>query len=123
MAKKHRSKRSLLRLLLIVPALVNLAFHFFSIVQSETIIVRKSIVKLFILTLIGIALLAGAWGCILSLFIIYLLSLNLSLIFCITLILILHVLLLIITSLMIKLLKIKLGFPETRQAISDLMLK
>ncbi len=123
MAKKHNSGlgRSILKFILIIPAIFNLVDILVTLAKNEAATIRRKMVFLLMMALFSFVLLASVWICASALLISYLLSLQLSLEISIMFVLILNVLLFLITCLILSLVKVDPSMPETRKVIKDLV--
>lgn len=123
MTKKHRARLSstLLKMLLVIPALFSLTARLLALAQREIRMVRKKIIFLVAMTIASLVLLLSVWVCGNILLTLYLLSVNLSLMLSVTLILTLNTLLLIIVCLTMALVKVDLSLSETRRMVQSLL--
>lgn len=124
MAKKQKNgiAGTILKLLMILPAVLNMTASLISMVQSEYLTMRKKLVLFMVLGFFCLALMMSAWLCITGLLIIYLHTLQLSFVSSLMIVLVFNFLMLVITGLAMSFIKVDPTFPETRKAVKDIIL-
>lgn len=124
MAKKQKKgiAGAILRLLMVLPAVLNMTATLMSLVQSEFLSMRKKLVLFMVLGFFCLALMMGAWLCVTGLLVIYLQTLQLSLASSLMIVLVFNFLLLVITGLAMSFIKVDPTFPETRKVVKDIIL-
>jgi hypothetical protein len=123
MAKKNSAGfiQKLLKIMLIVPALSNIISHLASMMKSEAALIKRKALYLFIFAASSLVLLFTFWISLMAVLVVYLLSLNISLLISLLLVSIFNFLLLVIACLCITKTKIDPSFPETRNAVKELI--
>lgn len=122
MARKKSSNLStLVKYVLVLPAVFHLVHGIFEIARDEAAAVRRKFVYVVMAALFALALLASIWLCVTALIILWLLSLHLTPVAAITITLVFNLLLLMIVGLMLSIVKIDPLLPETRKVIKDLI--
>lgn len=124
MAKKQKGGigGTILRLLMIVPVVLNMTATLISLAQNELLSMRKKLVLFMVLAFFCLALTVGAWMCVTGLLIIYLQSLQLSLVSSLVIVMVFNLLMLIIIALAMSFIKVDPTFPETRKIVKDIIL-
>lgn len=124
MAKKQKKgiAGTILKLLMVLPAVLNMTASLIAMVQSEFLTMRKKLVLFMVLGFFCLALMMGTWLCITGLLVIYLQTLPLSLTSSLMIVLVFNFLLLVITGLAMSFIKVDPTFPETRKVVKDIIL-
>jgi len=121
--KQHGNSSKILKLILFVPTIISLIGNLFALMQSEIYLMRRKIIMLVMLSVFSFVLMTTAWICINSLLYSWMIHLFTSSITATILLLTFNILLFIITCLLIALLNIDPTFPETRNAINNILSK
>jgi hypothetical protein len=123
MKKKNNAglTRNIVKIFMIIPAIFSLTANLISHVRFEALLMKKQIVCLMILAMFFFVLLFSVWLCGIGVLVMYLHSLDVSMMMIAVLTFIINLLLLIIVSLLLVQLKIDPTFPETRKAIKEMI--
>ena len=123
MTKKKRAgfARGFLRLALIAPAILGIASQLCSMARLEIRMARKRMVWFFLLGMLCLVLMLGAWSSLCWVMCFYLLSIKLSLLQSMVIVFIFNICLLVIACLCFALFRIDLTFPKTRRDIRKLV--
>jgi hypothetical protein len=124
MAKKQKKgiAGTVLKLLMVLPAVLNMTASLIAMVQSEFLTMRKKLVLFMVLAFFCLALMMGVWLCVTGLLVIYLQTLQLGLSSSLMIVLVFNFLLLVITGLAMSFIKVDPTFPETRKVVKDIVL-
>lgn len=115
MAKKSNGwGKVLTNLLLVVPSLFNVARYLVAFVEDELRQAKRGLITLFVLALIAIPIMIGAWFCFCGMAFIWLQS-WMSAIAALAMLLLIHFLLLLIIGIWMTKTKNKLMFAKTRE--------
>jgi hypothetical protein len=123
MAKKHSKNigRMILKLLMVIPAVLNITVTLLAMVQSEWGSMRKKMVIFIILALFCLALMTSTWLCVTVLLLVYLQSLQLSLIPSLVILLLFNFMMLVIVGLAMNFIRVDPSFSQTRKTIKDMI--
>lgn len=120
--KKNKGTGSkILKLIFLIPAMLSLLGNLFVMIHDELTTMRKKLIILITLAVFSIVLMSSVWFCVNALLFTYLLNLHLTTATSLVLLLSLNLLMLIITCLCIALLNIDPSFPQTRQAVKEII--
>jgi hypothetical protein len=122
MARKKASNLStLVKYVLVLPAVFHLVHGIFEIAKDEAASIRRKFVYVVMAALFALALLASIWLCVTALIVLWLLSMHLTPVAAISITLLLNFLLLTIVGLLLSIVKLDPLLPETRKVIKDLL--
>ena len=123
MTRKHKKGigGTVIRLLLVIPAFLNLTANLFSLMQCEAAMMRKKVTLFFVFGLFALVLLMGSWLCVMAMLLFYLGSLQVSMMTSFVIVLLLNLLLLMMVGLGLMFVKVDPTFPETRKVLQDIV--
>ncbi len=123
MKKKNSAglTKNIIKIVMIIPALFSLAANLMSHARFEVLLMRKQMIMLFLLSLMFFVLLLSVWISGMGVLLVYLHTLNVSLMLMVSMVFVLNLLLLIIVTLLMLRLKVDPSFPETRKVIEELI--
>lgn len=123
MTKKHKKGigGTLIRLLLVIPAFLSLTANLFSLAQCEAASMRKKIMLFFVFAMFALVLMISGWLCVTTILLIYLHSLQVSMMTSFVIVLLLNLLLLMMVGVSLMFVKVDPTFPETRKVIQDII--
>ena len=119
--KKTSNLSTLIKYVLVVPAIFRLVHGIVEIAKDEAACIRRKFFYIVIATLLALALLASIWLSVTALIVFWLLSLQLTPVAAISITLVFNLLLFMIVCLFLSLVKIDPLLPETRKIIKELI--
>lgn len=123
MTRKHKKGIGgiLIRLLLVIPAFFNLTTSVYALLQCEAASMRKKIILFFVFAMFALVLMMSGWLCVISILLIYLHSMQVSVMTSFVIVLLVNLLLLMMVGIGLMFTRVDPTFPETRKVIQDII--